>query len=461
MANFVDQVLSRFRSSRTSPTETIGSTGTRTFGGFIQTIEKNPKLEGREKYTFFSQTLANTVIVASGVRYFLNLVGKAKWRVEPADESAQAQEIASVIEEIMNDMQTPWRRVVRRAAMYRFYGFSIQEWTAKRRDDGSIGMLDIAPRPQITIERWDLQVDGTVFGVIQRSPQTQEEIYLPRSKLVYVVDDALNDSPEGLGLFRHIVEASQRLKRYEELEGFAFETDLRGVPVGRAPFQELQDAVDNREITEEQRKNMEQPLRTFIQKHIKNPQLGILIDSVTYSTIDESARPSNVPKWDVQLLSSQANGQAEVNEAIVRLNREIARVLGVENLLLGDGQGSFALSRDKSNNFALIVDSTLTELEEVFEADFLDPIFQLNGWDPALKPSMKTEAIQYRDIEQVTSALNDMARAGATLRIDDEAVGEVFDLLGLTRPNREEKEMQDVTLIPPVEVPALEDEENE
>ena len=61
-----------------------------------------------------------------------------------------------------------WARIVRRAAMYRFYGFSIQEWTAKRRPDGLLTLADVAPRSQMTIERWDMLTDGSIQGVVQR-----------------------------------------------------------------------------------------------------------------------------------------------------------------------------------------------------------------------------------------------------------------------------------------------------
>lgn len=430
----------------------VGHMGTAIYGGFIVEKEKNARLTGVQKYRTYSEILANTAIVAAGVRFFLNLVAKAEWRVEPAKDvppegdegsptsSDEAVEVADTIQEMMNDMDTPWVRVVRRAAMYRFYGFSIQEWTAKRRDDGQIGMLDVAPRPQVTIERWDVDVTGRVIGVIQRSEQTQEEIYLPRNKIAYVVDDTLNDSPEGLGLFRHIVESVQRLRRYEELEGFAFETDLRGIPIGRAPLQELEEAVRRNEITEEQRAVLEQGLEDFIKKHIKNPQLGIILDSTPYRSLDENASPSTVRKWDMDLLEGDgaSQGQESILKAIERVNREIARVLGVEQLLLGEGdRGSFALSRDKSNNFALVVDSTLQELTAVFDRDYVGPLMRLNGWDESLRPTLKTEAIQYRDIEQITTAIKDLALAGVAIHPEDEAVKEIFDLLGLSRLNPE------------------------
>lgn len=428
----------------------VGHTGTAIYGGFIVEKEKNARLTGQQKYVTYSEMLANTAILAAGVRFFLNLIAKAEWRVEPAKDQApdneegsptssdQAEEIADLIREMMNDMETPWVRVVRRAAMYRFYGFSIQEWTAKRRDDDRIGMRDVAPRPQLTIERWDADITGSIVGVVQRSEQTSEEIYLPRNKLVYVVDDSLNDSPEGLGLFRHVVESVQRLRRYEELEGFSFETDLRGIPIGRAPLQELEEAVRVNEITEAQRKVLEQGLEDFIKKHVKNPQLGMILDSTPYRSLDETASPSSVRKWDMELLEGDTAGQGQdaILQAIERVNREIARVLGVEQLLLGENErGSFALSRDKSNNFALIVDSTLQELTSVFDRDFVGPLMRMNGWREELRPTLKTEAIRTRDVEQITTAIKDLALAGVSIHPEDEAVKEIFDLLGLSRLN--------------------------
>lgn len=434
MPQFFDTFLETFRPPKVIPTETVGAPGTAVFGGHIDDEEKNPKLTGRQKFITYSNILVNTTIAAAGTRYFLNLVAKATWNLEAADDSDQAQEFADKLQAIMDNMDTPWQRVVRRSAMYRFYGFSVQEWTAKVTDEGIIGMKDVAPRPQVTITRWDLSEHGEVEGIIQRSPQTQEELYLPRAKVVYMVDDTLNDSPEGLGLLRHIITASERLTRYEQLEGFGFETDLRGIPVGRAPFAALQEAVEDGTMTKEQKTAAEQPLKDFIRSHIKSPQLGILLDSTTYETADDAERPSGVKQWDMELLQSSSSSQPEINKAIERLNQEIAIVLGVEGLLLGSkDQGSNALSTDKSHNFALIVDSTLDELATTFEKDYRDVIWDLNGWPEEMKPKYKTEAIKHRDIQQITGALSDLANAGAVLAINDPAIDEVRDLAGLSK----------------------------
>ena len=67
-------------------------------------------------------------------------------------------------------------------------------------------------------------------------------------------------------------------------------------------------------------------------------------------------------------------------KSIERLNYEIARVLGVEGLLVGgSGTGSQALSRDKSSNLFLLVDSTLKELTEIYEK-VMKYISQQNAW---------------------------------------------------------------------------------
>lgn len=416
-----------------SPFASIGAPGTAIYGGFIVEAEKDPRLTGRQKFTTFANMLANTSIVAAGVRFFLNLVAKAQWKVEPADDSEAAEEIAELVGDIMHDMTTPWHRVVRRAAMFRFYGFSIQEWTAKRREDGVIGYMDVEPRPQKTVERWDTDPSGTVLGLVQRSPQTQRELYLPRGKLVYLVDDSLDDSPEGLGLFRHLAKRSVTLDRYELLEQWGFERDLRGVPVGRGPLAAMAEKVNSGTLTAEQVRALREPIETFLTNALKGKDTALFLDSATYRSSGEQQTPSNIPQWSVELLQGGTNSQPDMARAIERLNREMARVLGVEHLLLGsDSAGSFALSKDKTQSFGLIVSGTLQEIKEAMEADFLTPLFDLNGWDRKLWPQFKVEQIQYRDIEQVTTALKDMATAGAPLMPDDPAINEVRDLLGLS-----------------------------
>jgi len=462
---FRDRLLGIFRPTTVAPDKTLGVHGAVLHSGYLQVDEKEASLGPLVKYKTYSDIMCNVSIIAAGTRYFLNLISRAGWKVIPPDDTPASRELAERFEELIYKMDTPWHRVVRRAAMYRYYGFSIQEWTACRCDDGVIGYQDISPRPQITIERWDVEQTGKVHGVVQRSPQTSQEIYLPRHKLVYMVDDSLNDSPEGLGIFRHLAEPAKRLMQYQLLEGYGYETDLRGIPIGRAPLAELQSKIESGALSPEQKSQTTEPIRTFIEKHIKNPELGLLLDSQVYKTEDEKGTPGVTPLWNLELLKGGNSQSSEaVAKAIERLNRELARIMGVEHLLLGgDGKGSLALARDKTQNFGLIVHSTLNELAETFEKDLVNPIWEMNGWDPELKPELKTDPIQFRDVEQITGALADMASAGAILAPDDPAINEVRGVLGLSK----QPEI-DVSLmpepeddVPPEDEPEDESEEEE
>lgn len=424
--------LSNMRKRLLGDAKEIGVSGQPTAGGFLVTQERNSDLIGDARYRTYSDILANVSIVAAGVRYFLNLSTKPSWNVIPANNTDGAKKAADFVYSVMNDMEGSWRKAIRRSAMYRFYGFSVQEWVAKHRDDGAIGIAEIATRPQRTIERWDVDTKGRIQGMWQLSPHDYQEIYLPRRKLIYIVDDSLNDSPEGLGLFRHIVEPARRLQRYEKLEGYGFESDLRGVPLGRAPYGALKKMVDDGKITQAQMDEILSPLIDFMENHIKSNKTGLLLDSSTYRGTDEGSRVSPTPMWNMELLKAGITSQSAVAEAIQRLTTELARVIGVEGLLLGgQGRGSLALSRDKSNNFYLIVESTQVELAEVYEKDLLRPLWILNGLDKKLLPRLKPDSIQSKDMLSVIEGLELLAKAGTRTIPSDPAVNIIRQGLGL------------------------------
>jgi hypothetical protein len=434
-----DDPLLRVERGSDDPFTALGDPGTAIWGGWIVEQEKDADLTGTEKYRTFDNIVANVSIVAAGARLFLNLISKASWTVLPAEETPEAQRIADAVQKVMDECETSWTSIVRQAATYRLYGFSIMEWTAKLLDDGTIGFDNIDNRPQVTIERWDRDRNGKIVGVVQRSPQTFEEIYLPRQKILYLVDDSLNDSPEGLGLFRHLVKDAHKLRRYELLEGWGYERDLRGVPVGRAPLAEIKKKLKNGDMTETQADAQLEPLKNFVSKALKGISTGILLDSQTYRAAGETKQPTPERVWDIQLLSGQSVGLTDMAKAIDRLTRNLARALGVEQILLGENRiGSHALAKDKTQTLGMIIDSTLGEMGETFEKDILRPLFELNGWSEDLKPTFKIEQVQYRDLDSIGEFIKSISQAGAPLMPTDPAIPKLYELLGLPAPDPEE-----------------------
>lgn len=438
-------------SNRFTPYKELGTSGVAVFGGRPMTREKDVRVSGPQKWVTYSDILANTSIVAAGVRFFLNMVAHAKWSVEPAESDekgtpvAGGEDAAKLVDKIINGMETPWRRVMRRAAMYRFHGFGIQEWTAIRReDDGKVGLVDIESRPAHTIDRWEVDEQGTVKGAWQLSPQTMEFIYLPRGKIMYMVEDSLTDSPEGLGLFRHVVAPALRLERYLTLEGFGFDRDLRGTPIGRIPYRAISQWVADGSMKSEDAATIISSIENFVKLQAKGEDTSITLDSSPYVVETEGGKSiSGVMQYGLELLQGQSPDFVSMANAIQRLNMEMARVIGVEHLLLGSDSGSRALSEDKSRNFYLTVNGTLDEITDAANKDVVAPICDLNGIKKELRPKVKHSDVSFRAVLEYTAALSQLATAGAVLAPDDPAINDVRDMLGISKAPEPSPEMID------------------
>lgn len=454
---------------KAAPTQTLGttrSTGGNVAGGEGAGTFGEPdhalNLTGMRRFDEFDRMLRDVAIVGASVRLFLNLISNAIWTVNPPEDldegqQKQAQEYADQAYSDLFGMTTSWSSIVRKTAAFRLQGFAIQEWTAKKKDDGSIGFLDVEHRPQRTIVRWNRDDGGTVESVVQRVPG-RADVTLPRQKIVYAVDDTLTDSPEGLGLFRHLAATAQRLELFLRLEEIGFTTDLRGIPIARAPLGELRQEVTDagpegspaRQEAEARRVSLLQPLRDFLGRHMRNEKTGVQLSSDVYmaTTVDKGTSPSSTYKWALELLNGDSQSFEAMAEAVKRLNHELAMIMGTEHLLLGaDGAGSLALARSKVGTFYLTVTSTLLDLLEIYDRDLLAPWSELNNVPDELRPEMGVNEISDRDIEQVLDSLSKLATAGAPLMPDDPAVGEIYDLLGLTRPPERVDEM-DLSLNP-------------
>lgn len=420
----------------------MGIGGTAIFGGYVQSREKSSQWTGQQRYVTIADMAVNTSIVAAGVHYFLNLIARPTWTIGPSDESSGAKAAAEFIDDCLQDLAQPWSRVVRRAGTYRFYGFGIQEWTAKRRLDGKVGLASVDPRPQATIHRWSVSDSGAVEGVWQVSTQTGQEFGIPRKKLFYLVDDVLSDSPEGVGIFRHLAEPWERLKQYYALEARAFERDLRGTPVGRVPYTLLREAVANNDLTEVQAKDFIKAVEDFVKLQVKQSDTAITLDSIPYySQAADGAKVAGLPQWGLELLQGGSAGMAEVAAAITRTQTEMARLLTVEHLMMGESSGNRALSEDKSKNLYLLANAVLQDIAAGVQQDIVPVICDLNGIPEELYPQCMVEDVSSADADAVATILAKMAQAGAVLAPDDPVIDDVRSLMGVSESKPSSPEM--------------------
>jgi hypothetical protein len=455
------------------PSVRQGVPGVNAVGGFLVSPERSPDLAwAPERFKTFNEMVLNNATVGGGVRLFLTTVGGVDWEfTPPGDSGTEGEELAKLVDDILGDMLLPWYRVVRNLALFKLYGFSVLERIAKRRDDGIIGYESIEKRPQFTIEQWDIDEDGLVAGFGQRQPIDGSVLYIPRSKCVYIVDDSITDMPDGVGLLRHIVEVWRQTRRFEQIEGWIYELDARGMPIGGAPLGELAALVGDGKLTAAQRDALIEPIRKIVKTHIKNPLLGLVLDTSVYRSKDAAESPSATRKYSLDLATGGGGeGAVSIDVALKRKAFEMARVLCTEHMLLGgDGKGSLALSAEKRDQFVEMVKSTLRELAWSIKHDVLYPLADMNGWDRALMPDPKPNVLQLANITSFVDTAVKMYNAGHYMPPDDKIWAQARKMIGAAEmqeiPDDIAGELQRNPALPPTDEPKegeeVEDEEEE
>lgn len=432
-----------------------GISGVVSFSGVVSSGERSSDMTGSQKWVTYSNSY-NTPVIATGLRYFGNLLAGTSWTVEenPAGgrDAIRGKEI---IEQglIHSPMLKPWPQIVRKAAMYRPLGFSLHATAMRRRKDGMIVYAEIEHRPQHTIEKWlrPNNDEGKPFDtVIQRSRQSGKELPIPLDECFYCVDDTLTDNPEGVGLLRHVIEHVRRLGVLEKMEGSALVRDMGGTPVGRAPIAEIiaqlgPDATD----TTAKVATAVATLRRVMENRNKTPEeaMYLLLDSSTYRNPDGT--PTGVLKWALEIVRSETANMAQADVTIRRVELQIARVLGIEFALMGgDGKGSYAQHEDKTSMFASNLQTTLNELGWSATMQLGRKLVARNGLDPDTAcPRLIAEPISTEAVLTATQALANLNIAGAGLPQEWEGFDVVLSRLRL--PPRPEVDLR----APRVEVP--------
>ncbi len=454
--NTVGKAISSFFGGEERPTpnnKPNGGDGVQAYGGYLQSPEQSHELQGSRKWVTYANA-RNTAIVATGLRYSLGLLAGTTWHAEPNPRGGRdaARAVDIVDQGLINaQLPRPWSAVVRKAALYKFDGFSLHEWTTSRRSDGMIVFADIAHRPQYTIERWNKPSEKMPWDAVEQLTKNGNRWTIPRGRMFYCVDDTLTDSPDGVGLMRHIVDLVRKLGVYEGLEGLAFQTDLRGMPIGRAPIKDLiADATAASGSTassiEAYVRDRTAALREALQGIVKSPDKlqYLLFDSTTYRNADQSA-VSDVQKWAFDLLKGESNGLPEIAAAIGRVQLEISRVLGIEFAMVGgnDSAGSHGMHTDKTDVFAQNLQTTLTEVADFATNDLARVLVGLNGLDPeTCTPRLVAEPISTEAIESVCRALATLAQAA--LQPDDPAIPVIRARMHLPVPLEPSPEMMGV-----------------
>lgn len=414
------------------PTKPAGSDGVASPGGYLITNERSPSLIGTQKWVTFSNLEINTAVVASAMGVWTQLAGSVKWTAKPNKRGGKdAQRGADLVTEglLEAQMSKPWSSVVRKQVVKKFRGFAMHEALIRKRSDGKIGIGDLQHRPQWSVHRWIKQDEQTAWDSIEQRTRVGNVYKIPRERLLYSVEDTLTDSPDGVGLLRCLAEISRVRDLYFRFEGIGFQTGLNGMPIARVPLAALaaQAVVDG--VPKDDAAGIAAYIATatkfmddLISGHNKTADMGVKLDSSPYTTADAAKTPSTVLQWGFDVVRATVAGLPEVASALGRIDREMARLMLAEWLLLGaEGSGgAFSMHADKTAMFGLVCNASVGDVGADATRDVATRIVALNGLDPeTCTPTLVPEPISKESIEVACKALLMLSQAG--LHPDDEA----------------------------------------
>lgn len=398
----------------------VGDSGLARTGGFI-TDEFLPDLHGAKGLKIYKEMSTNDPVCGAILFAIKTLIGNCEFSVQACDDSDDAEEAKTFVEEILDDMTVPLGVVLSEICTMFEYGFApmeiIWKWrggletddaTRKSKyDDGKIGVRNISLRGQSTIIRWALDTeDGSIDGFWQQPP-SGVSAFLPIEKLLLFRTTEDRQNPEGRSILRNAYRPWYYKKRMEELEAVGVERDLAGIPVLQVPSSMMRADADVQDKAIYS--NYQQMLRRLRQ----DQQTGVVLPS-------DRDKNGNL-MFELSLLSASGSRNFDTTKIIDRYDRRIAMVVLADFIFLGQAAvGSFALSSNKTEMFASAVGSYTKAIAAVFNRYLLPRVWQLNGLDPEMMPSIVPQDLEGQDLQMLAAFVDSLAKAGMPLFPDRE-----------------------------------------
>lgn len=441
---FVDKAAMQDKPERFRIGE-LGYAGLSIFDG-VSNEEIKRELNFPNSVRIYKEMSYHTSINAC-LQLYENLISKVTWRVvPPKDATEEEKKQAEFVNECLEDMDTPFRQVIKDALSSNIYGFAVLEKVYRRRNkssgsmftDGKIGLKKIALRNQETIEKFIFDDSGNeVVGVKQNLSNVQPgrlygkpkslEIVLPREKFLLVTTGRNRNDPYGKSPLRDVYLAWRYLVVIQEIEAAGVAKDLQGMPILRIPAQYMADDASP------EQKAIYENFKNIIKNIQNNSQSGIILPS----QVDPDTREK---LFDLSLLSTEG-GKKNFDTSKVKeyYQNQIYTGLFADVLILGQGGvGSFALGQIKNSLTGSAVESMLDNIVDCFNRDVIRQLYELNGWDVSRAAKLDYENLHTVDLETLSKYWQRVASVGL-IEIDRPVLNAVRTAAGIDAINEDEE----------------------
>jgi len=444
-------------------TNELGRTGLKHYSGLVYE-EFLPQLQGQKGYKVYREMQDNSPIVGALLYAVESMLRGVDWAVEPASDDSADIEAAEFIEQAMHDMSNTWEDFISEILTMLPFGWSYFEIVYKKRegrespsgkkrrnqsryDDNKIGWRKFAPRAQETLFRWEIDKTGGIRGMHQYPFPTgaglqynqsdpdvgSNVIFLPIERCLLFRTTSRLNNPEGRSMLRSAYRPYYFLRRVQEIEAVGLERDLAGMPFAGVPLEIIS---DDRSAEATATFNY---IKSIVTKTKRDEQEGIIWPLV----YDENGNEL----YKFELLSTGGRRTFDTGAIAQRYSQEIASTLLGDWILMGhEAVGSFALSSDKTEMFAVALGNILDSIEDVMNRIALPRLLALNGYPTdEHQPMMRHGDIEKPDLAELIQYVSGMSSAGAPIFPDlvlENHLRELADLPPITEEEREQIEQE-------------------
>ncbi|MDE7298718.1 MAG: hypothetical protein K2N94_07800 [Lachnospiraceae bacterium] len=391
----------------------IGRIGQRRYSGTIYE-EFLHELRGKRGIEVYREMSENDDVVGAILFAIEMLVRQCRWNVEPGGNTPDDKGAAEFVKSCMDDMQDTWIDTISEILSFLTYGWSFHEIVYKRRmgntedrrtrskySDGLIGWAKLPIRAQETLYQWEYDNEDNLLGMTQMPPPDFRTYTIPMEKALLFRTKSRKNNPEGRSILRNAYRSWYFKRRIQEIEGIGIERDLAGLPVIYGP-----EGVDlwNKDIPQNQ--EIVAGLESVVRNIRRDEMEGVVLPF----------------GYKLELLSSGGTRQFDTNAIINRYDTRIAMTVLADFIFLGHDQtGSWALSSDKTELFAVAIGAFLDIICETFNSQGVPSLIDMNGsYFAGITgyPKMTHGDIEDADITKVAAFIKDMTGIGVLIPDD-------------------------------------------
>ncbi len=316
-----------------------------------------------------------------------------EWKLEDAEDSNEAKKVTEFINSILfQDLSTgSFDDLVSNALTKIVYGFSLIEPVYKKRDgfkkdkkksskftDGKIGISKFASRYQGSISKFNFDdKEREVVSVVQKDPNSFEEITIDYGKLLHFKHNSTNGNPQGKSLYLNCVVPYNRKKNTEKSQDQRYDKGFSGIYEITLPSAILDPNTSN----------------TAFKDTVKwAKDTGTNISAGRSQAV---IKPEYV-KTDIK---SSSKDTEDANLIIADCDRKIAVALLSDFFLVTQKSGnSGALGQSKIKVFKTLVNSILDEIENELNENLIYNLMIKNSLDLNLAPKLKHSDVEDLDL---------------------------------------------------------------